>query len=67
MKYLKTSLIFLFISIKYCKLQKPNMDNRRHDVYIAGFFLLERVLKIPTQVLTFAVFPKSLVQIFKFL
>lgn len=38
MKYLKTSLIFLFISIKYCKLQKPNMDNRRHDVYIAGFF-----------------------------
>lgn len=31
--------LFLFIILfNYSYLQKPNVDNRRHDVYIAGFF-----------------------------
>ncbi|XP_018573120.1 gamma-aminobutyric acid type B receptor subunit 2 [Anoplophora glabripennis] len=32
-------MIFLFLVLLQCAhLQKPNVDNRRHDVYIAGFF-----------------------------
>nr|CAI5851397.1 unnamed protein product [Callosobruchus analis] len=30
--------LVLLIGSKRCSLQKPNMDNKRHDVYIAGFF-----------------------------
>ncbi|GLV37062.1 metabotropic GABA-B receptor subtype 2 [Carabus blaptoides fortunei] len=37
-----TSLDKLFVLLLFCiklsALQKPNVDNRRHDVYIAGFF-----------------------------
>lgn len=39
MEQLKFNYLFmLLILLKCCKLQKPNMDNKRHDVYIAGFF-----------------------------
>lgn len=38
MRNFKSLLVFLLITIKCCKLQKPNTDNRKHDVYIAGFF-----------------------------
>lgn len=32
-------VLFLLFSLELCFLQKPNTDsNRRHDVYIAGFF-----------------------------
>lgn len=32
-------LLVLMFSVEWCLLQKPNTDsNRRHDVYIAGFF-----------------------------
>ncbi|XP_022907049.1 gamma-aminobutyric acid type B receptor subunit 2 [Onthophagus taurus] len=30
--------LLVLVVIKFCASQKPNMDNRRHDVYIAGFF-----------------------------
>lgn len=31
--------VFVFLVLLRCALpQKPNVDNRRHDVYIAGFF-----------------------------
>ncbi|KAJ8953710.1 hypothetical protein NQ314_007320 [Rhamnusium bicolor] len=38
MRYLSIKVLVLLFFFKCCKLQKPNMDNRRHDVYIAGFF-----------------------------
>lgn len=32
-------MVFLLILLLHrANPQKPNMDNRRHDVYIAGFF-----------------------------
>ncbi|CAH1118642.1 unnamed protein product [Phaedon cochleariae] len=31
-------IVLLWIFLRCCDFQKPNVDNRRHDVYIAGFF-----------------------------
>lgn len=31
-------LFLLLLFFKFTVLQKPSIDNRRHDVYIAGFF-----------------------------
>lgn len=31
-------LLLLLTVLRCCVPQKPNTDNRRHDVYIAGFF-----------------------------
>ncbi|KAF5284264.1 hypothetical protein FQR65_LT00265 [Abscondita terminalis] len=33
-----TEIIVLSSLLTTCQLQKPNVDSRRHDVYIAGFF-----------------------------
>lgn len=39
MKISKVDLVFMFlILLRCCKLQKTGGDNKRHDVYIAGFF-----------------------------
>lgn len=39
MKSLKPDSVFLLlILLRCCKLQKISGDNKRHDVYIAGFF-----------------------------
>uniref|UniRef100_A0A6P7FDM5 Gamma-aminobutyric acid type B receptor subunit 2 isoform X1 n=1 Tax=Diabrotica virgifera virgifera TaxID=50390 RepID=A0A6P7FDM5_DIAVI len=32
------TVLLLLIFLKCCNFQKPNMDNKRHDVYVAGFF-----------------------------
>lgn len=32
------ALIVLSLFISTCQLQKPTVEGRRHDVYIAGFF-----------------------------
>ncbi|CAH1111941.1 unnamed protein product [Psylliodes chrysocephalus] len=32
------TIVLLLMFLKCCKFQKPNMDNKRHDVYVAGFF-----------------------------
>lgn len=31
-------VFLLLVIIQFSYSQKPNVDNRRHDVYIAGFF-----------------------------
>lgn len=36
--FLDKLFVLLLFCIKLSALQKPNVDNRRHDVYIAGFF-----------------------------
>ena len=31
-------LVSMLVNLRVVHLQKPNVDARRHDVYIAGFF-----------------------------
>lgn len=39
MRYILINEIIVLSSLlATCQLQKPNVDSRRHDVYIAGFF-----------------------------
>ncbi|CAH0549470.1 unnamed protein product [Brassicogethes aeneus] len=38
MRFTGLEVAFLVFTVGVCASQKPNMDNRRHDVYIAGFF-----------------------------
>lgn len=35
-------IITLVANFQLCIMQKPNVDARRHDVYIAGFFPFQK-------------------------